>query len=288
MIFLPYKLEEENTAFRRSFSEGPIGFKQFTSSTGSGTTPRAFRFSAFLKYNCEKVPVFDCKLSTAAPVSESEMFYDVVTNFLQDLGRVTLNQDYKSFFVQEYLPSSNPDSSSEHVGDSTGSSGGTKRVTWGPIGIGDRRLWWGQPDACVRPLDSANPLDSTLVVATSPDPDESDSETDGESSQVEAKRKVTSAYLPQAVATAIVHSFTQNKRHPQLNPLVPTVLINGSVFRIVLYDCCKDMLLVSSTVTYREGTKLTQLGTLVLWLIINHRYLYLYCVCVCVCRDPKV
>ena len=210
------------------------------------------------------------------------MFYDVVTNCLQDLGRVTLNPDYKSFFVDEYLPSSSADSSSEHVGDSTGSSG--ERVTWGPIGIGDRMLWWGQPDACVRPLDSANPLASTLVVATSPDPDESDSETDGESSQFEAKLKVTSAHLPQAVATAIVHSFTQNKRHPQLNPMVPSVLIDGSVFRIVLYDCCKDILLVSDRVTYREGNKMTRLGTLVLWLIINHRYLYLYCVCVCVSR----
>ena len=118
----------------------------------------------------------------------------------------------------------------------------------------------------MRPLDSANPLDSTLVVATSPDPDESDSETDGESSQVEAKRKVTSAYLPQAVATAIVHSFTQNKRHPQLNPLVPTVLINGSVFRIVLYDCCKDMLLVSSTVTYRVADPTGNTG-----FVVNHQ-----------------
>ena len=150
------------------------------------------------------------------------MFYDVMTN-CQDFGRVTLNPDYKSFFVDEYLPSSNPDSSSEHVGDSTGSSGG--RVTWGLIGISDHRLWWGQPDACVRPLHSDNPLDSTLVVATLPDRDESDSETDGESSQFEAKLKVTSAHLPQAVATSIVHSFTQNKRHPQLNPMV---LINGT------------------------------------------------------------
>lgn len=201
VLFLPYKLLEETTAFQYSFYFAPIGFKQITSSTGDGTTPMAFRFPSFLKYKCEKVPVIDCNLSTSAPVSESEMFYDVVTNCLQDLGRVTLNPGYKSFFVDEYLPSSSPDSSSEHVGDSTGSSGG--RVTWGPIGIGDRRLWWGQPDACVRPLDSDNPLDSTLVVATSPNPDESDSETDGESSQFEAKLKVTSAHLPQAVATAL-------------------------------------------------------------------------------------
>ena len=162
------------TAFHHSFSDGTIGFKHIMSSTGSSTTQVTFRFLSFLKYKCKKVPVINCNLSTSAPVSESEMFYNVVTNCLQDLGRATLNPDYKSFFVDEYLPSSTPDNSSEHVGDSTGSSGGTNRVTWGPIGIGDRRLWWGQPDACVRPLDSDNPLDSTLVVATLPDPDESD------------------------------------------------------------------------------------------------------------------
>ena len=81
-------------------------------------------------------------------------------------------------------------------------------------------------------------------------------ETDGESSQFEAKQRVSSDHLSQAVATAIVHSFTQNKRHPQLNPMVPTVLINGSVFRIILYDCSKDILLVSEKVTYKEDNQI--------------------------------
>lgn len=273
VTFQLYQLLEENTAFKRCFSDGPIGFKHITSSTGSGTTPIAFRFPSLFDCKHGNVPVIDRNLSASAPVSESELFYDVVTNGLQDIGRVTLNPDYKSFFDDVYL-------SSEDDNDSTTgtTTGGTNRVTYGPIGIGDRMLWWGQPDACVRPLDSNSTLDSTAVVATSSDPDESDSEL----SQFEAKLKVK-GHLPQAVATAIVHSFTQNRRHPELNPMVPTVLINGGVFRIILYDCCKDLLLVSRAVKYREGNKITNLGTLVLWIIINHRYLYLYCVCVCVC-----
>ena len=165
VVFRPYKLLEEMTAFQHSLSDGTIGFKQIT----RGTTPVAFRFLSLLKYKCEKVPVIDCNLSTSASVSESELFYNVVTNCSQDLGRVTLNPDYKSFFVDEYLPSSSED------------VGGTNRVTCGPIGIGAPRLWWGQPDACVRPLDSDIPLYSTLVVATSPDPD---NETDSESSHL--------------------------------------------------------------------------------------------------------
>ena len=113
MIFLPYKLVEETTAFEHSFSEGTIGFKQIMSAAGSGTTPVAFRCLSVLKYTGGNVPVIDCNLSTSALVSESDLFYDVVTNSLQDLGRVTLNPDYKRFFGDEYLPSSNPESSSE-------------------------------------------------------------------------------------------------------------------------------------------------------------------------------
>ena len=180
-----------------------------------------------------------------------------------------LNSSYKVFEDEEYLP---PD-----AGDVAGSSGGTKRISFGMIGIGDRRLWWGEPDACVRPLESDTPH-STVIVATMLDED-----TDGESSQFEAKQQLTHAHLPQGVVTAIVHSFTQNNRHPGLNPMVPTVLINGRDFRIILYDCSKDVLLVSNSVEYREDSKMTPLGTLVLWLIINHRYLY----CVCVCVLPK-
>ncbi len=71
-----------------------------------------------------------------------------------------------------------------------------------------------------------------------------------------------------------------------LNPMVPTILINGISFRIILYDCEKDVLLVSNTVYYREENEITQLGkkkkkklgTLLLWLIINHRYIYILCV----------
>ena len=276
MVFKLYKLLEHKTSFERSFCDGPIGFEEITCPSGSGSTPISFSFSSLFNYQGQ-VPVIDCNLSTSPPRSESGLFYDLVTNSLQELGRVTLNEDYKKFVCEdeEYLP---PD-----VGDVAGSSGGTNRITYGSIGIGDRKLWWGEPDACVRPLDSDTPLktnpNSTVVVATLPTDEETDG-TDGESSQFEAKKKKTYAHLPQAVVTAIVHSFTQNKRHPGLNPMVPTVLINGHVFRIILYDCSKDMLLVSTPVEYREGSKMTRLGTLVLWLIINHRYLY--CVCVCV------
>ena len=256
VYFKPCKLL--GALFGRSFCHGPLTFEEIRSSSATGGAPIAVSFSSLFNYNKVEVPVIDCDLSTPPPESENELFYDVMANGLQVLARVTLNNSYKEFLNDEFVP---PNS------DVAGSSGGTNRISCGLIGIGDPELWWGEPDACVRPLESDTlHSNSTLIVATTL----LDEHTDSESSQ-----------LPQGVATAIVHSFTQNKRHPGLNPMVPTVLINGSDFRIILYDCSKDMLLVSNPVEYRDGSKMTPLGTLVLWLTIHHRYLY--CVCVCVC-----
>ncbi len=180
MFFIPYKLLEHITSVQRSFCDAAIGFEKVTDSFG---TEIYISFSSL--FDCSsckgQVPVINRNLSTSPPRSESELFYDVVANGLQELGRVTLNKDYKQFVCgdEEYLP-----------GDVAGSSGSTNRIACGSIGIGNPKLWWGEPDACVRPLDSDTPLktnpNSTVVVATTPDPDE---ETDGESSQFEAEKK---------------------------------------------------------------------------------------------------
>ncbi len=50
---------------------------------------------------------------------------------------MTLNEDYKKFVCQEYLP---PD-----AGDVAGSSGGTNRIAYGSIGIGDRKFCLDSP-----------------------------------------------------------------------------------------------------------------------------------------------
>ena len=264
VYFKPCKLL--GALFGRSFCHRPLTFEEIRSSSG---TPIVSSFSSLFNYKVE-VPVIDCDLSTPPPESENELFYDVVANGLQGLARVTLNNSYKQLLNDEFVPLNS---------DVAGSSGGTNRISCWLIGIGNRKLWWGEPDACVRPLESDTlHSNSTLIVANRLDED-----SDGASSLVEAKQKLRHDHLPQGVATAIVHSFTQNKRHPGLNPMVPTVLINGSDFRIILYDCSRDVLLLSNPVEYRDGSKMTPLGTLVLWLTIHHRYLYCVCVCVCVC-----
>ena len=260
VFFVPYKIISGETAFNSTFSEVQIGIEPFRKSK----LILCFEFPSFFLQDEDeekKCPKVDCILSGASE-SEAAMFYNVMTDFVQELGRVTLNRDYKRFFPDDYTPRGITD---------TSASG---RVMYGPIGIGERGVWWGEPDACVRPLnsDDHDPSDSPVVVATS-----CKAESDGESSQFEAKKEIERAHLPQAIAIAIVHSFTQSNRHPMLNPMVPTVLINGNKFQIILYDCHTDVLLVSSIVEYKINNRITTLGTLILWNIINHRYL---CVCV--------
>ena len=257
VFFVPYKIISGETAFNSTFSEVQIGIEPFKKPS------TCFEFSSFFLQDEEKkCPKVDCILSGASEL-EADMFYNVMTDFVQELGRVTLNRDYKRFFSDDdYTPRGITD---------TSASG---RVMYGPIGIGKHGVWWGEPDACVRPLnsDDHDPSDSTVVVATS-----SEAESDGESSQFKAKQEIERSHLPQAIAIAIVHSFTQSNRHPMLNPMVPTILMNGYKFRIILYHCHNDVLLVSTTVEYKINNRITTLGTLILWNIINHRYL---CVCV--------
>lgn len=55
------------------------------------------------------------------------------------------------------------------------------------------------------------------------------------------------ANLPQAVGTCVVAPFTGKGCHPEHKALVPTALIDEKQFRICLYDCDKDVLLISTS-----------------------------------------
>ncbi len=85
-------------------------------------------------------------------------------------------------------------------------------------------------------------------------------------------------HISQATSTAIVHSFTH---HPDLNPMVPMLLLNGKVFQILLYDCKKDILLISSEVEYVGEEFSVSSGLVIQWPVINHRYsTSLNCLCI--------
>lgn len=66
------------------------------------------------------------------------------------------------------------------------------------------------------------------------------------------------------MSQSIVSSFIERNHHPDLNSLIPSILLNTSFFKVVLYDCNLDVLLLSSDEIKEEGV-------LMLWMVINHR-----------------
>ncbi len=77
--------------------------------------------------------------------------------------------------------------------------------------------------------------------------EESDAEgSDAEESDDTGKMSSKTVNLPQVVAINVVSSFTEKKNHTLLSGFIPTVLIDKSSFIITLFDCTKDILLISN------------------------------------------
>lgn len=145
------------------------------------------------------------------------------------------------------------------------------------LGIGCKKegseTWYGSPDGRVRGI--------------SPDPDptsdeltghhvnvlgieEPSSDTDGGSSIIEFKLKMKA--LSQMIGMVVVSSFTEHNLHRRENPMVPTLIINCSTFKVILYDCEKDILLISDPVDiFNESERIKKSTILLMWLFINHR-----------------
>ena len=138
-----------------------------------------------------------------------------------------------------------------------------------PIGFGSQKTWYGTPDlrihgcVCV----STSGVDKDEGESES---DESDDSSDASLSSISIEGKLKS----QLVATAVTYSFTMASIQPTLNTLMPTILLNRVLFKICLYDCKTDLLLISGPkrlVTTRGC--LSKSGVLLLWLCVNHRFL---------------
>lgn len=144
----------------------------------------------------------------------------------------------------------------------------------GDIGLGSVDTWHGTPDARIRGMavvwrkDSG---DAFAVVEEDVSEDEGSVQGDGNSTEVEGKVLTMEANLPQAVGTCVVASFTAKARHPNLKALLPTVLIDEKQFRVCLYDCEKDILLISTNKMLATKGALSRSGMALLWLVINHR-----------------
>lgn len=107
---------------------------------------------------------------------------------------------------------------------------------------------------------------------------EDEPDSPGGKSPVELKMKSNSlSKNPQLVAEAIVFSFLQKKRHPELsNFLIPCVGIADNAMLLMFYDSEHDVLLESSTVPLHSATcrnKFSVEAVLITWLAVNYRFL---------------
>ncbi len=160
---------------------------------------------------------------------------------------------------------------------------GIPGLSYNDLGLGTPKTWHGTPDVVVR---------GTAVVVSSPGEDlevhEAEDSDDGASAddfddsasvrwtQVQAQRNIRVSHLPEVIATNIVASFTESNCHLALNPMVPTIQIDSEKFRVILYDCKKDVLLMSplKMLTNVKKPRLSITAMTMLWVVINHRYAF--------------
>lgn len=143
-------------------------------------------------------------------------------------------------------------------------------VQFGFIGLGSRKTWHGSPDVQVR--GTANIVIQSMNVEKREEEESTNSdESDGMTTKIEEKPRVRVAHLQQAVATSVTSSFTEHNLHPTMSPAVPTILIDGDTFQVILYDCIKDVLLISTPKALHTDGRLSSTGVAFLWLVINHR-----------------
>ncbi len=139
----------------------------------------------------------------------------------------------------------------------------------GDIGIGSVHTWHGSPDARVRGvpvvcLKAAEDSNFQFEVLDDGSDDESVTAS-------ECKVVVRPKNLKQAIATCVVSSFIAKARHPDKPAVVPTILINENQFCVCLYDCEKDVLMISDHRLLATNGHLSRSGLAFLWLVINHR-----------------
>ena len=72
-------------------------------------------------------------------------------------------------------------------------------------------------------------------------------------------------------AKAIVSLLIEYNLHPQLNPMIPSILINSQCFVIVLFDAQNDIPLISEEVTWRTQNTIKQSGLMLLWAVFHYR-----------------
>ena len=143
-------------------------------------------------------------------------------------------------------------------------------ITITDLGVGDVHTWHGSTEVRVKGC----PAIVTLEGLGGGYVENSDGETDDVDLPVnfEGKIRFSREHIRQLVATCVVNSFTEANLNPELNPVIPTILFNRNSYRICLYNCENDVLLLSEPKNLTTRGGLSRTGALLLWLTVNHRY----------------
>ena len=141
------------------------------------------------------------------------------------------------------------------------------------IGIGTLNTWHGTPDLQVRGevyfmCEKIEEGENTRAITTVVESDDASVSSDGMTTTIKGNIAFN---LPQAVATCVISSFTENALHPDKPALVPTILIDEKNFQVCLYECTKDVLLISNPKLLSTKGGLSQSGMALLWAVVNHR-----------------
>jgi hypothetical protein len=152
---------------------------------------------------------------------------------------------------------------------------GENMLSYSFLGIGTSETLHGSPDARVRGFTMED-----LDVISIPH-DTSGSESDGGTIAVDSKKQLTyrstgtihPGHLSQLVATNITASFTEHNLHPDLNSLIPTMMINTETVIVSLYDSVKDIWMISDPILLHDKQQhvFTKSTILFIWLFVNHR-----------------
>ena len=143
------------------------------------------------------------------------------------------------------------------------------------LGMGQYNTWHGQPDC--RLSGHSGELDVTHIPHTYGSGSDSE-DSNGETIIVEAKKKIKNINMSQLISMSVVSSFVEHNLHNELNPLVPSLMIDNEWIVLCLYDCVQDYLIISEKISLYDVTDVTDVTDviskstlLLIWIFINHR-----------------
>lgn len=150
--------------------------------------------------------------------------------------------------------------------------------------IGSQNTWYGELDILAGNPGSGRTVAVTICESVKDDRDDNEDEEEdlsdspGNRTNTEVKSQTDGSDFNQAVAQSIVFAFTEFNRHTDKGCVIPSVLIDKTMYYVVMYNPVTDIL-ISFSNTYNFGPKAGNKGEfiraiLVLWVTLNHRIFF--------------